>query len=285
VHPFSVECCSGEIVGIIGPNGAGKTTILRMIAGETSITSGDVYISGLRAGTRAARKAVGYVGDPPLLPGELTGAEWLKYVCGHRALNPRERTAMLQWAIELASLEEFVGRRIFDYSRGMVQRLALASAAVVGSSVLTLDEVLSGIDPLVGCTLRGTVAKLAATGRLLVIASHDLSALERLATRVLVMWQGRLVADVSVARLASERVAELSLSGSGMNNRERLLERFSGAVATDDGVAIPLTQGVTIERTMAVCRSERIPVAFSRIRYRALEDILIGAAAESSESK
>jgi ABC-2 type transport system ATP-binding protein len=191
---------------------------------------------------------------------------------------------MLQWAIELADLEEFVGRRISDYSRGMMQRLALASAAVAGSSVLVLDEALSGIDPLIGRRLRGTVAKLAATGRLLVIASHDLSSLERLATRVLVMWQGRVVSDVSVARLASERVAELSLAGSGMNNRERLLARFSGAVGTDDGVAIPLSQGVTIEQAIAVCRSEHIPVAASRIRYRALEDILIGAAAESKNS-
>jgi ABC-type multidrug transport system ATPase subunit len=164
----------------------------------------------------------------------------------------------------------------------MTQRLALATAAVLGSDVLVLDEVLSGIDPLVARGLRGTVAKLATTGRLLVIASHELSALERLATRVLVMLRGRVVSDVSVAKLASERVAELSLVGSGLDNRDKLLERFVGAVGTEDGVSIPLTRGVTIEEAIAVCRTERIPVAASRIRYRALEDILIDAAGESN---
>ncbi len=284
VHPCSFECFKGEIVGVIGPNGAGKTTLLRMIAGETSITSGEVAVSELRAGSLAARRAVGYVGDPPLLPGELTGSEWLKYICGHRASHPRERTTKLHWAIELAELDEFVGRRISDYSRGMVQRVALAGAAVAGSTVLVLDEALSGVDPLVGRQLRATIGKLAAMGRSVLISSHDLSFLERLATRVLVMWRGRLASDVSVARLATERVAELSLAGSGLSNRDRILARFSGAVGTDDGVSIPLTHGVTIEQAISVCRSERIPVAASRVRYRALEDILVGAS-ELDESE
>ena len=102
LHDCSFECDSGEIVGVIGPNGAGKTTLLRLISGETAVTSGEVFVAGYRAGTRRARKAVGYVGDPPMLPGELTGVEWLKYLSGHRASHPRDRTALLQWAIDLA---------------------------------------------------------------------------------------------------------------------------------------------------------------------------------------
>jgi len=281
LHDCSFECHSGEVVGVIGPNGAGKTTLLRMIAGETAITSGDVHVGGFRAGTRAARRAVGYVGDPPLLPTGLSGVEWLKCLAGHRASHPRERTALLQWAIDLADLEHFVGRRISEYSRGMVQRLALATAAVAGSAVIVLDEALSGVDPLVARRLRGTITKLAAMGRLVVVASHDLSTLERFATRVLVLWRGRLISDVNVARLATERVAELSLSGSGLTHCDRLLDRFPGSMRTEDGVAIPLIRGLTIEQTIAVCRSERIPVAASRVRFRALEDILVGAATES----
>lgn len=270
-------------MGVIGPNGAGKTTLLRMISGETAVTSGEVLVAGYRAGTRRARKAVGYVGDPPMLPGELSGVEWLKYLSSHRASHPRERTALLQWAIDLADLEDFVGRRIAEYSRGMVQRLGLATAALTGSDVVVLDEVLSGVDPLVARRLRGTITRMSTMGRLVVVASHDLSTLERFATRVLVLWRGGLISDVNVARLATERVAELSLSGSGMSLCGRLLDRFSGAVRTEDGVAIPLTQGLTIEQAIAVCRSERIPVAASRVRFRALEDILVSAAADAAE--
>jgi ABC-type multidrug transport system ATPase subunit len=273
----SFECHNGEIVGVIGPNGAGKTTLLRLMAGETASTSGELTVAGHRVGSRAARRAVGYVGDPPLLPGELSGVEWLKYLAGHRASHPRERTALLQWAMELADVEEFAGRRISECSRGMVQRLALATAALAGSTALLLDEALSGIDPLLSRRLRGTLTNLAATGRVIIVASHDLAVLERVATRVLVLWRGRLVSDVSIARLATERVAELSLSGSCMSSCARLLDRFEGATRTDDGVAIPLTGGVTIEQAMAACRAERIPVAASRIRYRALEDVLVRA--------
>ena len=279
------QCSSGEIIGVIGPNGAGKTTLLRMIAGETTISSGTISVRGLRAGTRLARRAVGYVGDPPLLPAELSGTEWLKYVCSQRASHPRERTALHQWAVELADLEDFAGRRISEYSRGMVHRLALASAAVAGSELLVFDEALSGTDPLVARRLRYTVSRLAATGRCIVLASHDLSTLERIATRVLVLWRGRLVSDLSIARLANERVAELSIAGSGMDNRERLLERFAGSAITDDGVSIPLTHGVTIEQAIAVCRAERIPVAASRVRYRALEDILVQASIETARER
>lgn len=281
----SFECDRGEIVGVIGPNGAGKSTLLRMISGETSVTSGEVTVAGHRAGTRRARRAVGYVGDPPMLPGDLSGVEWLKYLSNHRASHPRARTALLQWAIELADLEGFAGRRIAEYSRGMVQRLGLATAALTGSDVVVLDEALSGVDPLVARRLRGTITKLSSSGRIVIVASNDLSTLERFATRVLVLWQGRMIADVNVASLANERVAELSLSGSGMSHCNRLLDRFSGAVRTEEGVAIPLTRGLTIEQTMAVCCSERIPVAASRVRFRALEDILIGAAADPVEKQ
>jgi len=275
----SCECHPGEIVGVIGPNGAGKTTLLRMIAGETRVSSGEILVMGARAGTRTARRAVGYVGDPPLLPGELSGVEWLKYISCHRASHPRNRTALLLRAIELADLRDFVGRKIAEYSRGMVQRLALATAAVLGSDILVLDEVLSGIDPLLARGLRSTISRLASTGKTIVIASHDLAALERVAARVLILQSGRLVCDVSVARLANERIAELSLSGPGFNRRGRLLDRFSGATTTEEGVAIPLVQGVTMEQALAVCHSERIPVAGSRIRHRALEDILVNTLA------
>jgi ABC-2 type transport system ATP-binding protein len=160
----------------------------------------------------------------------------------------------------------------------MVQRLALAGAAVTGSAVLVLDEVLTGADPLVASRLRLHISKLAASGRIVMIASHDLATLEKLATRVLLLWQGRLVADVRLAQLLTERVAELSLNSSTSVSTERLIERFPGSVQTAEGVAVPLTGGLTVEKVLATCRTCRVAVSASRVRYRALEDILHEAA-------
>ncbi|NIN09929.1 MAG: ATP-binding cassette domain-containing protein [Gemmatimonadales bacterium] len=270
---------AGEIIGVVGPNGAGKTTLLRLIAGELPLTSGEVLVSGHRAGTRPARRAAGFAPDPPLAPPELSGAEWLTYLASHRARSPQERLRLVTWAVEFAELNAFVGRRIGTYSRGMAQRLALAAAAVCQGSVLLLDEVLSGVDPLVQRGLREQIARLAGRERTVLIASHDLTAIERLATRVLVLWSGRITADLSTAALVTQRVAELSLTGSALVGADRMLARYTGAVRTGQGVAVPLTGGLTIEHVLATAREERIAVAASRVRYRALEDILVAAAA------
>jgi ABC-2 type transport system ATP-binding protein len=283
LQPVNFEASQGEIVGVIGPNGAGKTTLLRLIAGELSPTSGEVLVSGHRSGTTIARRLVGYASDPPLAPPELTGVEWLKYLASHRAGHPGERTRLIRWAVELADLEPFVGRRIAEFSRGMMQRLALAAAALSGRTAVVLDEVLSGVDPLVARNLRAQVSALAAGGRLILIASHDLAALEKIATRVLVMWTGRLAADVSVSALVNERVAELCLTGGGLAETDRIMERFPGSERTGEGVAIPLKSGLTIEKVLAVCRSQRVAVASSRTRYRALEDILLSEARKNGD--
>lgn len=276
----ALEDCSftaerGEIIGVVGPNGAGKTTLMRLLAGEITPTSGVVTVAGFRAGRSEARRTVGLAEDPPLAPPELTGLEWLTYLASHRARTPPQRVALVRWAIEFGVLAEFAGRRIAEYSRGMAQRLALAAAGLLAGRVLLLDEVLAGIDPIVARTLRGAIASFAASERLVMLASHDLGTVERLATRVLVLSRGRVVSDVSTAALLKERVAELSLNGGALGRVEWLLTRYPAAVRTGDGIAIPLVQGLTLEEILATFRAERIPVAATRVRYRALEDLLL----------
>jgi ABC-type multidrug transport system ATPase subunit len=279
----SFSAGAGEIVGVLGPNGAGKTTLLGLVAGELTLTAGELRVLGHRAGTPAARRSVGYAPDPPLAPPELTGAEWLAYLASHRASSPRRRLGLVRWAVELAELETFIDRRVSTYSRGMAQRLGLAGAALLEAPVLALDEVLSGVDPLVQRRLREQLALLARGGRLVLIASHDLAALERVATRVLVLWDGQVLVDVATARLATERMVELTLAGSTAYRGERLARRFPGTVRTGHGVAVPLTGGRTVEEVLAACGEERIAVAASRVRDRALEDILVEAAARQGE--
>jgi ABC-2 type transport system ATP-binding protein len=277
ISDCSFTAVAGEIIGVVGPNGAGKTTLLRLLAGDLPLSRGEATVDGLPVGTRAARRLVGYAPDPPVIPMELTGVEWLSYLAAQRANSPTQRVAFVRRGIELGGLEEFAGRPVAEYSRGMAQRLGLAAAAMLARRVLLLDEALSGVDPLVARRLRGVVLDVAATGRAVLVASHDLASIERLATRVLVLWRGHVVADVAMAGLLRERMAELSLNGGAIARANWLLQRFRGAVRTGDGVAIPLINGLTVESVLAACRTERIPVAASRVRYRALEDLLVDA--------
>ncbi|MSR06009.1 MAG: ABC transporter ATP-binding protein [Gemmatimonadetes bacterium] len=269
---------AGEIVGVVGPNGAGKTTLFRLIAGDLTLSAGNMLVGGHRAGKREARLMVGLAADPPLAPVELSGLEWLNYLASHRARSPAERVDLVREAVELGDLAEFGARRIATYSRGMAQRLGLAAAALCARNIVLLDETLGGMDPLVARSLRGRIQRLAGGGRLVLLASHDLSTVEQLATRAVVLWRGRVAADVAMATLLSERVAELSLNGGSLSSAAWLLQRFPGASRTGEGVALPLVGGLGMEQVMAECRSQRIAVAASRVRYRRLEDILVTAA-------
>lgn len=273
----------GEVIGVVGPNGAGKTTLLRLIAGDLIPTSGDIRLAGVRPGTRKGRREVGFAPDPPLAPPELTGREWLEYLASHRSASRSDRLSLVRTAVDVGQLEAFVGRRIADYSRGMGQRLAVAGAYISAGRAVVMDEVLSGVDPLVQRHLRGQIGAMAARRKLLVIASHDLAAIERVATRVLVLFRGRLVADVSTAALLLERVLELSFNGTTLASAERLFQRYPQATRTGEGVAVPLSRGLTPEAVLAACRTERLPVAASRVRYRALEDLLLAAAREGGD--
>jgi len=273
---------AGEIIGVVGPNGAGKTTLFRLIAGDLRLSSGSALVGGHRAGTREARLLVGLASDPPLAPAELSGLEWLNYLASHRARSPAERVDLVREAVELGELAEFGARRIATYSRGMAQRLGLAAAALCARNVLLLDETLSGMDPLVARSLRGRIQRLAGAGRLVLLASHDLSTVEQLATRAVVLWRGRVAADVATATLLAERVAELSLNGGSLASADWLLQRFPGASRTGEGIAVPLVGGLGMEQVMAECRSQRVAVAASRVRYRRLEDILVAAAQQES---
>ncbi len=277
VSGISFRANAGEILGIIGPNGAGKTTLLRLITGDLALTSGVLHVASRRAGTLGARRAVGQAPDPTLAPGELTGLELLRYFACHRAPSLTASERLVAEVIEMAELSTFVTRRIGSYSRGMTQRLALAAAVINGPTVLVLDEVLSGTDPLVLGRLRDRIADLAGHGRLVLIASHDLATVERLATRVLVLFRGRLLADVATSVFLSARVAELSFANPAAPALERFLRRYPGARRTPTGVAVPLTRGLTVEQLLAASRGDRLVVAASCVRYRALEDLLLAA--------
>ena len=266
VDGVSLALMPGEIVGLVGANGAGKTTLLRLAAGLLAPDSGLVTVLGGPPDRPLARRGTGYAPDGPVFPPALTVREVLDYYARLHVAGPRRR-ALVAGALALGDLADVAERRAAALSRGEAQRLALAQAALGGRRVLLLDETLSGIDPVVRRALCDRLARLAQDGVAVLLASHDLTAVERLAGRVAILARGRIVRSASTAELLRERVLEVVLD-------RPPVEPPAGFRVTPTGLERDLGAD-SVEAALAVCRAHRLAVRASRVRLRTLEDAVL----------
>jgi Cu-processing system ATP-binding protein len=216
---FAVEALSfrveaGEAVALLGPNGSGKTTTLKAAAGLVRPTSGRVLVGTPEQETSdpAARRAISYLPQRASFPEALTGAEAVEFYRRLRGAPPGRTSEVLR----LASLNGASARPISTYSGGMVQRLALAVAALPDAPVMLLDEPTAALDPDGLCAFYGLVERRRRDGRTLLFSSHQLGDVERLADRFLLLVEGRLAASLSRAelslRLAARGTMRLTLA-------------------------------------------------------------------------
>ncbi|HEY6852681.1 MAG TPA: ABC transporter ATP-binding protein [Gemmatimonadales bacterium] len=266
VDGVSLALVPGEIVGLVGANGAGKTTLLRLAAGLLAPDSGVVTVLGGAPDGAVARRGVGYAPDGAVFPPALTVREVLGYYARLHSAGPR-RNALVAEALALGELGPVADRRAAALSRGEAQRLALAQAAMGGRRVLLLDETLSGIDPVVRRALCDRLAGLAHQGVAVLLASHDLTAVERLAGRVAILVRGRIARSAPTAALLGERVLEIVLD-------RPPVAPPAGFRVTATGLERDL-RGDSVEAALAVCRAHRLAVRASRVRLRTLEDVVL----------
>jgi heme exporter protein A len=183
---------AGELVVLLGANGAGKTTLLRVLATLLRPSGGTLRLFGEDASQRppAARRRVGHVGHESACYPDLTGRENLRFYAElHGVPDPESRiTELLRWA----GLEEAARRAVRVYSRGMVQRLALARALLHGPELLLLDEPFSGLDPSASARLQSLLAELRRSGHAIVLSTHDVERVAAIATRVAILHRGRI---------------------------------------------------------------------------------------------
>jgi len=266
VAGVSLSLVPGEIVGLVGPNGAGKTTLLRLLAGMLRPDGGSITVAGHPPGTSAARRTLGFAPDGAVFPPTLTVREVLDYYARLHTAGPQRR-ALAAAALELGALDEVSGRRAASLSRGYVQRLAFAQAALGGRQILLLDETLAGLDPAQRRRLCDQLVTLAATGVAVLLSSHDLAAVERVAARVLILARGRVVREGATAVLLRERVLEIVLDAPPR-------EAPPGFRVTAFGLETDLGGG-TVEAALALCRAHRLAVRASRVRLKSLEDVVL----------
>ena len=203
VDDVSFEVAPGEAVALMGPNGSGKTTILRSVAGLLRPDGGTVRIAGLdlRRDYRAARRQFSYLPQQPSFPANLSAHEVVAF---HARLRGLDR-ARSEAALDEAGLSDEAARKpVGALSGGMRQRLSLAVAGLAPVGLMLLDEPTGSLDPEAALQLRRQARRWRDEGRALLFSTHVLDDVEELAHRVVLLVDGRVVAEKEVRHLLSE---------------------------------------------------------------------------------
>ena len=204
VDDVSLRILPGEVYGLIGPNGSGKSTTMKALLGLVAPSAGSCAIFGKDSLRVDSRHEVGFLPENPYFYKHLSGAETLRFygkLCGMRGRELAERVSEL---LALVDLESARDRRLGGYSKGMLQRIGLAQALVQDPRLLILDEPTAGVDPLGSRQIRDLIFKLRERGITVILVEHDMSMVMRLSHEVLVLHNGRPIAEGSPERVQND---------------------------------------------------------------------------------
>lgn len=212
VDDLSLTVRAGELYALLGPNGAGKTTTLRMVAGLLKPDAGAIEVFGVDAlaNPPAAKRIIAWAPDEPMLYDRLNPMEYLEFVAGLWGVEAKAARARAEELLRWLGLWENRGDRCEGFSRGMKQKTALAGALIHDPQLLILDEPLTGLDAAAARQVKDLLLSHVAKGGTVILTTHILEVAERLAQRIGIIRQGRLIAQGTLAELR-ERTRGASL--------------------------------------------------------------------------
>jgi ABC-2 type transport system ATP-binding protein len=188
-----LSCSFGPgVTGLLGPNGAGKTTLMRAMTGLVGVDQGSVRVEGRDPRRhRGVHARMSLVPEDEAMPAGLTARQFVRYVADLHRVGERDAPGA---ALRAVAMHDAADRPVAGFSKGMRQRTKIAAALVTDPRVLVLDEPLNGADPVQRVHLIDLFRRLGAEGRTVVVSSHVLGEVERMAERVIVLVHGRLAA-------------------------------------------------------------------------------------------
>ena len=217
VDDLNLSIESGEIVGFLGLNGAGKTTTMRMLLGLIKPTSGECYIQGNKVDQNNLEvlNEIGYIIETPYSYPDLTVQENLEIVSTLRGIR---NTDVVDWVTEKLKLKQYKDKQVKHLSLGNIARLGIAKAIIHKPKILILDEPTNGLDPFGVIEVRELLKELANNlGTTVLISSHKLEEISKIATRIVIIHEGRLIREVESKDL--DKYLEKKLWVSGSNNK------------------------------------------------------------------
>ena len=203
VDALDLTVYGGDFYSLLGPNGAGKTTTLRMVVGLLKPDAGTIVVEGIDAleDPVAAKQVTAWVSDEPMIYDKLTPFEYLEFVAGLWRIEAKTGEARARELIDWLGLTPHMHERCEGFSKGMRQKVALAGALVHDPKLIILDEPLTGLDAGSARQVKTVLRERVAAGGTVVMTTHILEVAERMADRIGVIANGRLIAEGTLDEL------------------------------------------------------------------------------------
>jgi ABC-2 type transport system ATP-binding protein len=215
INDISFNISQGDIIGFLGPNGAGKTTTMKILTCFMRPTKGSVKIGGydIYDAPIEVKKLIGYLPESNPLYYDMKVINYLKYICKLKELSDKDLNKQIDSVIDKCGLEEVFNRKIGNLSKGYKQRVGLAQAIISDPPILILDEPTSGLDPNQIIEIRELIKDLGKE-KTVILSTHILPEVETTCNRIIIINNGRLVADGTKEELsrAKEDVYNFILS-------------------------------------------------------------------------
>jgi len=279
VDDVSFVIPEGEIVGLLGPNGSGKSTIIKMILGLLNPTSGEISICGYKSNEKKARGLIGYLPENPRFQKFLTAREILHYYGKLLYLETGPLKSRVEELLELVCLTRAADERTQGFSKGMIQRLAVAQSLLAKPPLLIFDEPMSGLDPQGRISIREIMCQIheQMPSTTLFFSTHVLSDAERLCHSVLLMKNGKLSRSCSIQELLLNDSERYDLVVSHME--PTLQEKYKKADdlhQTPLGLVISVNGCEALMEEMGNLRSAGVKIIGVSSRRKSLEEALFG---------
>jgi ABC-2 type transport system ATP-binding protein len=210
---ISLTIEKGKILGLLGPNGAGKTTAMRILTGYLAPTEGTVTVKGhsIDGGMLEIKKLIGYLPESAPVYMDMLVYDYLQYVADIREMPGESREKRIREIAAICGLESVMHRSIHELSKGFKQRVGLAHAMMSDPEILILDEPTTGLDPNQIVEIRDIIKKIGRE-KTVILSTHILSEVEATCDRVVIINEGRIVADGSTEELKRTTEEDYSIS-------------------------------------------------------------------------
>jgi ABC-2 type transport system ATP-binding protein len=235
LHGINLDINPGQIIGYIGPNGAGKSTTVKILCGLISDFEGEITIFGkdLRTQTIDIKRQVGYIPENAVLYESLTPMEFMEFIGAMRSLNPEQTRQKAEALMNIFEMKPHLNQRLSTFSKGMRQKVLICSSLLHNPDLIFMDEPLSGLDANSVIMVKEMLIHLAKDGKTIFYSSHLMDVVEKISDRIILIDQGKVIADGSFEELNKlsndENLEKMFTRLTGNTNHEEKAEAFINA--------------------------------------------------------